>query len=74
MRDPGYRRLSGKWGLVLLSVLLVLGLLLFFYGAELWALIVRFFNFLSEFTISINFVYYKYWRNSRTKWYRLYFF
>lgn len=48
MRDPGYRRLSGKWGLVLLSVLLVLGLLLFFYGAELWALIVRFFNFLSD--------------------------
>jgi uncharacterized membrane protein YdjX (TVP38/TMEM64 family) len=48
MRDPGYRHMSGKWGLVLLSVFLVLGLLLFFYGAELWALIVRLFNFLSD--------------------------
>jgi uncharacterized membrane protein YdjX (TVP38/TMEM64 family) len=48
MRDPDNRRLSGKWGLVLLSILLVLGLLLFFYGAELWGLIVRLFNFLSD--------------------------
>ena len=48
MRDLANRRLSGRWGLVLLSVLFVLGLLLFFYGAELWALIVRLFNFLSD--------------------------
>ena len=48
MKDPGNRHLSGKWGLVLLSALLVLGLLFFIYGAELWALIVRFFNFLSD--------------------------
>lgn len=48
MRDPDNRPLSGKWGLVLLSVLFVLGLLLFFYGAELRVLVVRFFNFLSD--------------------------
>jgi len=49
MRDPdNNRRLSGKWGLVLLSALLALSLLLFLYGAELWTLVVRFFNFLSD--------------------------
>jgi uncharacterized membrane protein YdjX (TVP38/TMEM64 family) len=48
MKDPGFRRLAGRWGLVLLGVLLVLGLLLFIYGGDLWSLIVRFFDFLSD--------------------------
>jgi len=48
MKDPGYRRLAGRWGLVLLGILFVLGLILFFYGGELGSLIVRFFNFLSD--------------------------
>jgi len=48
MKDPGFRRLAGRWGLVLLGVLLVLGLLLFFCGGDLWSLIVRFFYFLSD--------------------------
>jgi uncharacterized membrane protein YdjX (TVP38/TMEM64 family) len=48
MKDPGYRRLAGRWGLVLLGVLFVLGLILFIYGGELWSLIVGFFNFLSD--------------------------
>ncbi|MFC1876118.1 TVP38/TMEM64 family protein [Thermodesulfobacteriota bacterium] len=48
MKDPGFRRLTGRGGLALLGVLLVLGLLLFFYGGDLWSLIVRFFYFLSD--------------------------
>jgi uncharacterized membrane protein YdjX (TVP38/TMEM64 family) len=48
MKDPGFRRLTGRWGLVLLGVLLVLVLLLFFYGADFWSLVVRFFYFLSD--------------------------
>jgi len=48
MKDPGFRRLTGRRGLILLGILLVLGLLLFFYGGDLWSLIVRFFYFLSD--------------------------
>ena len=48
MKEPGFRRLAGRWGVLLLGILLILGLLLFFYGGELWSLIVRFFDFLSD--------------------------
>ncbi len=48
MKDQGFHRLTSRWGLVLLGVLLILSLMLFFYGAELWSLSVRFFYFLSD--------------------------
>ena len=48
MKDKGFHRLTGRWGLVLSGVLLILSLMLFFYGGELWSLIVRFFYFLSD--------------------------
>ncbi len=48
MKEPGFRHLAGGWGVLLLGILLILGLLLFFYGGELWSLIVRFFDFLSD--------------------------
>ena len=48
MKELGFRRLAGRWGLGLLVFFLILGLLLFFYGGELWSLIVRFFSFLSD--------------------------
>ena len=48
MKDPGFRRLAGRWGLVLLGVLLILSLLIFYYGGDLWSLIVRLFSFLSD--------------------------
>ena len=48
MKVSGFRNLTDKWGLVLLGILLVLGLLLFYFGGDLWSLVVRFFNFLSD--------------------------
>jgi uncharacterized membrane protein YdjX (TVP38/TMEM64 family) len=48
MKDPGFRSLAGRWGVVLSGILLILGLLLFFYGGELWSLVARFFYFLSD--------------------------
>lgn len=48
MKDKGFHRLTGRWGLVLLGVLLILGLILFSFGGELWSLLVRFFYFLSD--------------------------
>lgn len=48
MKEPNFRRLTGRWGLVLLGVVFVLILLIFFYGQDLWFLIVRFFDFLSD--------------------------
>jgi len=48
MKDSGFRRLAGRWGLLLSGILLILGLLLFFYGEELWSSIVRFYYFLSD--------------------------
>ena len=48
MKDSGARHLAGKWGLLLMGVLLILGLLLFLYGAELWSLMGQFFSFLSN--------------------------
>jgi len=48
MKAPDFRRLTGRWGLVLLGILLALGLLLFFFGGDLWSLIARFFYFLSD--------------------------
>jgi uncharacterized membrane protein YdjX (TVP38/TMEM64 family) len=48
MKDPHYRRLAGRWGVVLLGMLLVLGLVLFFYAEELWSLMGHFFYILSD--------------------------
>lgn len=48
MKAPDLHRLTGRWGLVLLGILLALGLLLFFFGGDLWSLLVRFFYFLSD--------------------------
>ncbi len=48
MKRQGFHRLTGRWGLVLLGILLVLALMLYFYGEGLWSLIVRFFYFLSD--------------------------
>ncbi len=48
MKDLNFRRLAGRWSPVLLGLLLVMGLLLFIYGEELWSLMARFFYFLSD--------------------------
>lgn len=48
MKEPHFRRLAGWWGVALLGILLIVGLLIFFYGGELWSLVARFFYFLSD--------------------------
>ena len=48
MKYQQWHRMGARFGLVLLAGMIVLGLLLFFYGAEVWALLVRFVNFLSD--------------------------
>ena len=48
MKGQGFHRLTGRWGLVLLGIFLVLSLILYFYGEGLWSLVVRFFYFLSD--------------------------
>lgn len=48
MKDPNSHRWAGRWILVLLGVVLVLGLLIFYFGEDAWSLIVRFFYFLSD--------------------------
>jgi len=48
MKAQGFRYLTGRWGLALLGILLVIGLLLLFFGGDLWSLVVRFFSFLSD--------------------------
>lgn len=48
MKGQGFHRLTGRWGLVLVGIFLVLSLILYFYGEGLWSLVVRFFYFLSD--------------------------
>lgn len=48
MKDPNSHRWAGRWTLILLGVVLVLGLLIFYFGEDFWSLIVRFFYFLSD--------------------------
>ena len=48
MKGQGFHRLTGRWGLVLMGIFLVLSLILYFYGEGLWSLVVRFFYFLSD--------------------------
>ncbi len=48
MINQKWRRTAGKLGLVLLAVLLILGLLLILFGPQLWTLLIRFFQFLSD--------------------------
>lgn len=48
MKNQQWRRTAGKLGLMLLAVVLILALLLILFGPELWALLVRFFQFLSD--------------------------
>ena len=48
MKNILWRRTAGKLGLMLLVAVLVFALLLIFFGPDLWALLVRFFHFLSD--------------------------
>lgn len=48
MKGQGFHRLTGRWGLVLMGIFLVLSLILYFYGEGLWSWVVRFFYFLSD--------------------------
>ncbi len=48
MRNQQWHRTAGKLGLLLLAVLLLLLLVLIFWGPDLWALLVRFFQFLVD--------------------------
>ena len=48
MKDLNSRRPAVRWGLVLLGVLSIVGLLFFFYGGEIRAPMARFFSFLSD--------------------------
>jgi uncharacterized membrane protein YdjX (TVP38/TMEM64 family) len=48
MKNQQWRRMAGKLGLTLLAVVLLLALVLILFGPELWALLVRFFQFLTD--------------------------
>jgi len=48
MNDSQWHRMAGKLGLILAAVFVVLGLLLFIYGPDVWALMARFFHFLAD--------------------------
>jgi len=48
MKNQQWRRTAGKLGLVLLAVILTLALLLIFFGSDLWTLLVRFIQFLTD--------------------------
>lgn len=47
-QNPWYRFLNGKFGLVLVGALIVLGLMIFFFGQELWAWALKLYHFLAD--------------------------
>ena len=48
MKKPPWRHMAGKLGLVLLAAVLIFTLVLILWGPDLWALLIRFFQFLSD--------------------------
>ncbi len=48
MKNQHWRRMAGKLGLVLLAATLILALLIILFGPDFWAVLVRFFQFLSD--------------------------
>ena len=48
MKNQPWRRMAGRLGLVLLAAILILALLTLLFGPDLWAMLVRFFQFLSD--------------------------